>query len=65
LSRKIIGVLFNLYNTLGYGHPEKTYQKALAVGFQQVGLNFKEQLYSPVYFGGKLVGKNYFDFEIE
>jgi GxxExxY protein len=42
LSRKIIGVLFNLYNTLGYGHPEKTYQKALAVGFQQVGLNFKE-----------------------
>jgi len=65
LSRKVIGILFNVYNTLGYGHPEKTYQKALAAAFRQANINFKEQLYSPVYFNGELVGKNYFDFEVE
>jgi GxxExxY protein len=65
LSYKIIGALFEVYNTLGHGHPEKTYQRAVAVALKKAGLKFVEQLYVPVVFGGKVVGKNYFDFLIE
>jgi len=65
LSYKIIGILFEVYNTLGHGHPEKTYQRAIAVALLEAGLKFIEQLYAPVVFQGKVVGKNYFDFLIE
>ena len=65
LSGRVIGILLDVYNTLGYGHPEKTYQKALAVAFENRGIKFIEQLYVPVVFQGKVVGKNYFDFLIE
>lgn len=65
LSGKVIGILLNVYNTLGHGHPEKTYQKALAVAFKNAEIKFVEQLYSPVMFQDKVVGKNYFDFLIE
>jgi len=65
LSGKIIGVIFDVYNQLGYGHAEITYQKALCVAFSQNKIKFEQQLYAPVMFGGKVVGKNYFDFLIE
>ncbi|PIR95960.1 MAG: hypothetical protein COT92_03650 [Candidatus Doudnabacteria bacterium CG10_big_fil_rev_8_21_14_0_10_42_18] len=65
LSYKIIGVLFEVYNALGHGHPEKTYQKAVAVALQNENVRFVEQLYVPVFFGDKVVGKNYFDFLVQ
>ena len=65
LSRKIIGVLMNVHNTLGYGHPEKTYQRAVAIGLKDSGLSFEEQVYAPLLFNGKIVGRNYFDFKVE
>lgn len=65
LSYRIIGVIFEVYNNLGYGHAEKTYQKALAKGFEAAGLKYSEQLYSPVYFKQKVVGKNFFDFLVD
>lgn len=65
LSGKVIGILLDVYNQLGYGHPEKTYQKALTVAFTKAGLKFVEQLYVPVIYEGKIVGKNYFDFLVD
>ncbi|MDR3642597.1 MAG: GxxExxY protein [Candidatus Doudnabacteria bacterium] len=65
LSGKIIGILLDVYNQLGYGYPEKTYQKALAIAFTKAGLKFVEQLYVPVIFEGIIVSKNFFDFLIE
>ncbi|MCL5667193.1 MAG: GxxExxY protein [Patescibacteria group bacterium] len=65
LSGKIIGILFQVYNELGYGHLEKVYQKAIAIALAKAGMKFVEQLYAPVVFEGKVVGKNYFDFLIE
>ena len=65
LSYKIVGVLLNVYGQLGYGLYEKTYQKAAAIGFGQVNLKYVEQLYVPIMFEGKIVGKNYLDFVIE
>ena len=65
LSGKIIGIVLDVRNQLGHGHPEKTYQKALAIAFAKAGLVFVEQLYAPVIFEEKVIGKNYFDFFIE
>lgn len=65
LCYRIVGVLFDVYNILGTGHLEKVYQKAVAEGLRKVNLQFQEQLYSPVEYLGKVVGKNYFDFLIE
>jgi GxxExxY protein len=64
-SFKIIGVLFQVYNDLGYGHAEKIYQKAVATGLKNIGLAFEEQVYAPVYFQGEIAGKGYLDFLIE
>ncbi len=64
LSYKIIGVIFDVYNTLGHGHPEMVYQRALEIAFTNANTPYKEQLYSPVIFSGKVVGKNFFDFLI-
>lgn len=65
LCFKIVGVLLNVYGALGYGLYEKTYQKAVAVGLAKSNLLFIEQLYAPIMFENKIVGKNYFDFLVE
>ncbi len=65
LCFKIVGILLEVYNQLGYGHPEKVYQRAIAVALAKAGLKFVEQLYVPVVFKEKVVGKNYLDFVIE
>lgn len=65
LSYKIVGVAFEVYNELGPGHKEKFYQRALALSFRKAGLNFKEQVYCPIKFGDKIVGRYYLDFLIE
>ncbi len=62
---KIVGVLFDVYNKLGNGHQEKTYQNAVSEGLKNQGFNFREQVYSPVEYLGKKVGRSYFDFLIE
>jgi GxxExxY protein len=65
LSFQIVGILFEVYNELGYGFAEKVYQKALSVGFKKAGLIFEEQLYAPIIYENERVGSNYFDFFIE
>lgn len=62
---KIIGIVMSVYNQLGYGFEEKTYQKAIAIALEKSGFKFKEQLYAPVVFEGKVIDKNFFDFLIE
>lgn len=39
LSYKIIGVLFEVYNELGYGYKEKYYEKAICKYFEEKKLN--------------------------
>ena len=65
LSYQIIGVLFDVYNKLGYGLSEKTYQNATVVAFKNAGLKFREQVYVPFIYQGKNIGKNYLDFLVE
>ncbi|MFH1253000.1 MAG: GxxExxY protein [Candidatus Uhrbacteria bacterium] len=65
LSYEIIGCAFEVFNELGPGHLERTYERAMAVGFIKRGIKFKEQVYYPIKFEGETVGNNYFDFFVD
>lgn len=65
LSYKIIGCSYEVFNSIGGGHKESVYQKALSISLKEAGLNFTEQLYYPVKYNNTVVGRNFFDFYIE
>lgn len=65
LSYKIIGCAFDVYNSLGPGHHEKYYQRALTEIFSSVKLSFKQQVYFPLKLKNKIIGKTFIDFLIE
>ncbi|MFC1787830.1 GxxExxY protein [Patescibacteria group bacterium] len=64
LSYQINGILFEVFNTLGPGLKERTYQRAIAAGLKNAGLKFSEEVYFPTRFQGEVVGSYYFDFII-
>lgn len=43
LSYQIIGILFDVSNSLEYGYQERYYQKAIAVKMKELNVNFQEQ----------------------
>lgn len=65
LSYKIIGTAFDVYNSLGAGHKEKYYQNALALAFKKGGLNFREQVLTPLSYENQSIGRYYLDFLVE
>lgn len=65
LSYKVVGVLYEVYNQLGYGHREKVYQNAIAQEFEIRKIIFKREVYFPVLYKEKIISKYYYDFVIE
>ncbi len=65
LSYKIIGCAFDVYNSLGAGHHEKYYQRALSEAFSSKKLKFSQQVYYPLKYRNRIIGKNFVDFLIE
>lgn len=65
LSYKIVGCAFEVFNEIGGGHKESTYQKAMKVAFEKLSLSYKENLYWPVKFKSVVVEKGFFDFSVE
>lgn len=65
LSYKIVGVLFDVYNELGYGYQEITYEKAIAKCFDNEMINYKRQAPYKVLFKGEVIGKNFIDFIVD
>jgi GxxExxY protein len=65
LSYQIVGCAYEVFKSLGHGHPEKIYQRAMAILFKERNINYKEQVYIPVKFRDKIVGKSFLDFSIE
>ncbi len=65
LSYKIVGCAFDVYNELGFGHHEKYYQRAYAEALRLKNLKFSEQVYFPLKFKDKIIGKNFFDFLVD
>lgn len=65
LSYKLLGIAFKIFNELGFGFPEKHYQRALASEFNDLKINFKEQVLIPLKYKEKEIGRYFADFVVE
>jgi len=65
LCYKVMGVLFEVWTRLGYGHKEKIYQKAIEEEFKSAKLEFQRELPVKIIYKNNLIGLYYFDFLIK
>ena len=65
LSYQIIGILFEVFNELGYRYKEVSYQKAISLSLKNLGINFQEQVRVPLIFKGVEIGDYIPDFLID
>lgn len=59
---QIMGIIFKVFNAVGYGHKENFYQKSLAKEFSDNNIDFKEQLRCRVKYKDKDLGVYILDF---
>ena len=64
LSYDVIGCLYNVFNELGFGHPEKIYQRAIAQEFTIKGIKYKRENVSRISYRDKRIGYYFHDFLI-
>lgn len=65
LSRKIIAIAFEVYNQLGYGLPERIYQRSFEELLIENKISYSKEKYGKIRFRGKSVGKYFIDFLID
>ncbi|HLD30708.1 MAG TPA: GxxExxY protein [Patescibacteria group bacterium] len=65
LSYEIIGVMYEVYNELGYGYQEKYYGKAIEKSFLRSGIKFRSQVPYKIVFKREVVGRYFLDFLVE
>ena len=54
LSKRIIGMAFNVHNVLGPGLLESAYHGALCIELKNGGVGFKKEVIYPLYYRGEL-----------
>ncbi|PIZ89152.1 MAG: GxxExxY protein [Candidatus Nealsonbacteria bacterium CG_4_10_14_0_2_um_filter_38_17] len=65
LSYKIIGLIFKVFNKLGYGYQEKYYQRALALELDREKIDYIQEKEIKLDYQNKTIGKYFLDFVIE
>ncbi len=65
LTYKIRGVIFKVYNELGFGHKESVYRKALAIEFNKQEIHHKEEPRLEIKYDGLSVGVYVPDFLVD
>ena len=65
LSYKVMGVVFDVYNTIGSYHNEKYIQKAIATDLDALKIKYQREAAVPLIYKDKQIGKYYLDFIIE
>lgn len=65
LSYKVIGIAFEVFNTLGDGLSEKDYGNAFEEVLKSEKVKFVREIYYPIEIRGKVIGKKFFDFLID
>lgn len=65
LSYYVIGVLYEVYNELGFGYQEKYYYRGIKNKLVALGYKVTEQLLTPISVGGKTIGRYFLDFLID
>ena len=58
---KIMGCCFDVYNEIGPGHREKTYQNSLIKVLTKKGYSTKKEVFIPIKLKGETVDKNFAD----
>ena len=56
VTRRILGVFFDVYNDLGYGFVESVYQEAMALTLVSVGLHVERESTLEVHYQGQVIG---------
>jgi GxxExxY protein len=65
LSYQVVGVLFEVFETLGYGYKESYYQKAIERGLKIKNIPFKSQVPFKLAYKGQIIGRIFLDFLID
>lgn len=65
ITDKIIRAFYTVYNTLGYGFPEKVYQNAMVVELHRLGMKVQKEVSIQVYYQGECVGAFFADLVVE
>lgn len=65
LSYEIVGILFDVFNDLGYGYKEISYEKAIAKNLELKGKKFERQVPFKLEYKGEIIGNFFLDFLIE
>ena len=65
LTRKIIDTAYKIYESLGYGYPEKVYQRAFEKELAKAKITYQRESYSKILYDGEIVGRYYLDFLID
>jgi len=65
LTEKIIKAFYRVYNVIGYGFLEKSYEKAMIKEFNKSGLEFSNQSPIKVYYEEEIIGDYVADFIVE
>lgn len=65
LTYKIRGAVFQVYNTLGFGHRESVYQKALEREFKKRKISFEAEPVLSIWYDNEKVGIYRPDFVVE
>ena len=64
-TSRIIQACVEVHKNLGPGFQEVTYQRALALELQVLGLDFSREVKIPVYYKGREIDKRRVDFVVE
>lgn len=65
LSYKIVGCFYRVYNTLGPGHKENIYQRALIIEFDNNGIKYVSKKKLSLEYEGKKIGTYEPDFIVD
>lgn len=65
LSHRIIGLIYDIYNELGYGYQEKYYQRSFELLLKENKIRYNRELKIPIQFREKIIGRYFIDFLIE
>ena len=65
LTGKIIGAAMKVHSILGNGFQEVIYQRALAIEFSSIPLEFEREFTMPIYYQNYEIGSRRVDFLVE
>ncbi len=65
LTSKVIGCAMRVHSALGNGFQEVLYQRALAIEFQDSGIDFRREFEMPVFYKVHHIGTRRVDFLVE